>query len=276
MAVALLMGTLLCGGSVGCTGDEVPSTPIREVLDEEEGRLRHLYGVTPVDVARLADVARDLEPSIAVASFPGRASLNGPLLTRTDTFERWLPASVAQEASTESIGGGWYRIRWTDSGEGPTPSSEAPQLSEARIHTRRGDATSTCRRVSLARFQCDQPSWAFTGRHRARVGGREQTCIWSHPLDGRTTVVDYGAVAPPPEGRAYVLETALDDRVLDASGAVDVDIRVGERTIAHRQPAEKGWRRLELPEFDTPTRLILEISAEQVGRRHFCYRFATR
>ncbi len=276
LAAVGLIVALLYGMAAPLFPETPPADPVLEALknaDIERGP--HLYGLSPLDISQLASIADEHDRSVGIASFPGRESLRGPVLTRANALQSWLSKTTAEQASLQEVGGGWRRVEW-DETDATSPLT-TPSLSEAQIRVREqgNDTTESCTRVGLERFQCDRPEWAFTGRHRAKVAGEFQSCIWSHPLEGRTTVIDYGRVSPAPDDEVYVLQTALDDRVLDGPGAVDVDVRVGDRTISHRNPSDKGWHRLELPAFDEPTRLTLEISAETVGRRHFCYRFST-
>jgi hypothetical protein len=249
------------------TGNIFPSG---EIPPPEEKNLQPVYGLTPVDLGLTADAlatrASRQGGEYLVAGFPGLDQLDGPVLTRLSAPRSRLTEATAEKLDSMSTGN-WTRLFPGDDASGPT----GPSLTAARVSLETDGESRPCPRVGPARFACRKPGWAHVHRTDVRVRGNETSCIWSHPIENATTIIDFGRVAPTEDGRR--IETALDDRVAGEPGDVDVEITWGDRTIDHRHRSEKGWQRVSLPEADEPQRLTVAISAERVGRRHFCFRF---
>lgn len=241
---------------------------------------RLVYGLTALDVSTLARALGERDFESTVAARPAPQVLDGPLLTVAEEPLEWLPRDFRGSAQIEALQADWKRLTFPN-----TNPPAGPSLRQARVYIEReageGDQPERSRRAcvhtELERFQCDVPGWAYTGTTEAKINGSDQRCIWSHPLEGRTTVVDYGRVAPLDEG-SLTLRSALDDRAVGDGGPVDVTVRWGDVRTRHVHPDRKGWRttRVKPPKDEKAARLVLSIHAENVGRRHFCYRLVRR
>lgn len=249
--------------------------PIGESLASAEGvedparSIHNLHGLTASDLGLLAASGRRTERRLVVAGFPGRRELAGPLLTRADSPKRILGDEAPPETMMASLGGGWRQIHL----EGSTPEGRIPRLSTAEVSIidRETGEQRQCPRIGLQKFTCDDPGWAGVEYRRPKIGGDRERCIWAHPLKGRTIAVDFGPIAPLKNG-PYRLRTGLRDRIASGGGPVDVAVRFGSEEIDFQHKSEKGWRVRELPEIEEPTPLRIEVSADRVGQRHFCFR----
>lgn len=272
-ALAMLLGlAILSAAELFAPASAGTDAPTDEVPDPASDQLQPVYGLTAVDLGLLADglrsrLAETDGGSYLVAAYPGLDHRDGPLLTRLNAPESRLPDGTAEKLDSIRVGG-WTRLFAGDD----TSEPAGPTLTTARVSVEIDGETRTCPRVGPSRFACRQPGWAHVHRTDVRVRGNETPCIWSHPIENATTVIDFGRVSPTDGGRR--IETALDDNVAGEPGDVDVEITWGDQTLDHRHRSEKGWQRVSLPEADQPRPLTVAVSAERVGRRHFCFRFA--
>lgn len=249
-------------------GDSLPAAEAEETPSRS---IYNLHGLTASDLGLLAASSSRAEGSIVVAGFPGRRDLAGPLLTRAAAPNQLLGDEAPPDTMVASLGGGWRQIHL----EGANPEGRRPVLSTAEVSIidRETKERRPCPRIGLQKFTCDAPGWAGVEYRRPKVGGDRERCIWAHPLKGRTIAVDFGPIAPPDRG-PYRLRTGLRDRIASGGGPVDVDVRFGSEELEFQHKSEKGWRVRDLPEIDEPAPLRVEVSADRVGQRHFCFRIS--
>ena len=245
-------------------------TPLPDPSGEAQS-VRNLYGWTAVDVGLIAGAlaARTDEHRYIVAGYPGPERLNGPLLTRTTASQRNLAGTAADTLEARDVGAGWQQLTIAEQPDRP----RTPLLSAAEVSVERDGERRLCPRLALERFACAPPGWSHVRRIDLTVGGRDVSCIWSHPLEDRTIVLDFGRIEARPDAGPYRLRTALDDKVAEEPGraAVDVDIRLGDRTIDHRHRPKKGWQTSPPIAVEGAAPLTVTVSADEVGRRHFCF-----
>lgn len=120
------------------------------------------------------------------------------------------------------------------------------------------------------RHQCGPKGWQYVGRKKMKVAGKRKTCIWAHPLDGATTRVTYPSVRSTKDA-PLTLRFGLADRVSRKGGPVEVEVAFAGETTTHTHAPHRGWSRVALGEGSGPLRIA--ISADEVGQRHFCFRF---
>jgi hypothetical protein len=130
------------------------------------------------------------------------------------------------------------------------------------------DAGEACRPYRFGRSRCGPGSWEWVGPTKITVQKQAATCLWMHPLQGRTLRVRFPKV---PAGR-LIGKYAFSDVAAETKngGAVELAVRVGPREALRRSVKNrKGWApfRLQVTEGDDVT---LEVRASKPGRRHFC------
>lgn len=151
-----------------------------------------------------------------------------------------------------------------------TDRSLPPRIDLAEVRVE-GKSSRRCKR-SGKRHKCGEAGWQYVGPTRVRVQGREQACIWTHPIANSTIVIHQKSVL----GGPFEVEFALADRAVGNAAPVDVLVKYGAQEYQHEHPDRRGFTKLSLPEVNEPTALEMRISAENVGRRHFCYRIHSR
>lgn len=264
----------LAGAEVASTATGEPSADgnLLRASDEGATEARTVYGLTAADLGGLVDAAADDDFEGLVALHPGAGELDAPLLTRAEAPRTLLASAERETANLRDTSGAWRQVVFPDR----DPSDRVPKLRRAEVTVADEDGADRCPRIGLDRFSCAPPSWADVRYRELSVGGSDERCIWVHPLENRTIRVDYGRLSPDLLADLE-LRTALADKVVGEPGAVRVELSVGDETeSSDHPPDQKGWRTRELPGPDSPSRLAVAISAERVGRRHFCFRFDAR
>lgn len=243
---------------------------------EPDSTPRNVYGLTASDVSLLAAAVDQSGGRAVVAGYPGRSRLNGPLLTRLDEPTTRLPRGERPHVVVKSVGGGWSQLSFPKAqGAGRRPTLAGAEVTVEPTGDADGERRA-CTRLSLEQFRCADHGWATVEWRSVTIQGNGARCIWVHPLEKRRIVVDFGRVSPVDGDGRYTVEAALADHVATERGEVDLTIGLGDRTITHTHPNQKGWTRKKLPNLTNPERLTVGVSAERVGRRHFCFRLTPR
>ena len=252
-------------------GADPRQTPLPDPSGDRDSAIRNLYGWTPVDVGLIADAlaSRSGQRRYVVAGYAGPSRLNGPLLTRRSSRQRGLAGDASVPLESRDVGGGWHQLTIENRDDRP----RKPLLSAAEVSVESEGERRLCPRLALERFACAPPGWSHVRRIDLSVGGREVSCIWSHPLEDRRIVIEFGRIEPRTDGKSYRLRTALADEVADEPdrAGVDVDIQIGDRRIAHGHRPEKGWQTSPPISAENGEHLTVTVAAEDVGRRHFCF-----
>lgn len=261
------LGAGQCALGAAATGSDEPPKEALPPADDSE-RLGLAYGLTPIDLAGIADTLADREGAFVAAGYPGKSAPLGTVLTRSPHAGRILSkhGNGGSRTALQPVSGPWRRLTRS----GPTSYDGSLDLARARVWTRRDGEKRPCPRTGLERFRCDNPNWSRVEWRDIKIGGSKKRCIWSHPIRGRHIVIDFGTVAPVEAG--YRIETAIADHVANKPAPVTVTLeRNGrEKTISHGKG--KGWQRADVPEPTRPGRLTVDVYAEKVGQRHFCFR----
>lgn len=149
-----------------------------------------------------------------------------------------------------------------------------PRFSTATVETEDADDTvEPCRREAGGHHQCGDAGWTRVGERQITVDGDPTHCIWAHPMNNRTVRVRFRSPSTADDERQLVLMTALRDAAVGTGAPVDFEIHVDHRSTSHRHHDRTGWQSVSVPDVDGTEELIVEVSADDVGRRHTCFRF---
>ena len=122
-------------------------------------------------------------------------------------------------------------------------------------------------------FQCGEHTWTRLRPRTITVDGERERCIWAHPIRNRIVRIRYDDISTvTTDGRRLWLSTALRDAAVGTGQPVDFHVQVGDQTLSHRHRDRRGWQRTQLPATAESSELVIEVSAEETGRRHTCYR----
>lgn len=126
-----------------------------------------------------------------------------------------------------------------------------------------------------SRHQCPSAEWLYVGPISESFAGQTQRCVWSHPVDGGTLVVEFPRVRGATDIDGWYGLTDYAVSIHDGARA-SITLRAGDARRgfhAHRRPGRipLGW---ELPaNWDGPLRI--EITAIRAGVRHLCWNLQT-
>lgn len=152
-------------------------------------------------------------------------------------------------------------------------TSLPPSFSSASVSTRTnaGDET-PCTRMSAEFFSCGKESWLTYGPKPMTVSGQRVVCTWIHPKRDRISVVRYPWVARGALSKGAV-EFALTDQAAKARRApIDARVTFGEDALETTIMAKRGWQTAKLPDGPSGGTLAIEVSTEDIGMAHLCYR----
>lgn len=117
--------------------------------------------------------------------------------------------------------------------------------------------------------------WMTVGDDVLQVGGRRETCTWSHPISGGRVVIDHGLVDV---GGGVHLEAALSDAAVDnpTGAAVTYSLRLSSGATDEAQTLTvqraKGFAAVDVPGRPGTARLQVIVSTDDDGQRHTCHR----
>lgn len=207
--------------------------------------------LTPEDTVALMDAPAYVGPWL-----PG-----GPdAMTRSEASAAWLEGATV----SDELAKGWRVV----SPKPPEGARIVAGLEGATVTVTRGSKTTTCRRTG-ASHACGKAGWQAVEERTLTIGGKKETCVWAHPLDGAVLTVTLPHVSSTEDDPAR-LSTAIIDKVAMRGAPVKVDVTFADATLTHTHAARRrGFQSVELPPGDGPLRLA--ISAKNVGQRHFCF-----
>lgn len=122
-----------------------------------------------------------------------------------------------------------------------------------------------------SRHQCPFAEWVYVGPIGESFAGQPHRCVWTHPVDGGTVVVEFPRIAGATHIDGWYGLTDYAASIPDGRRAT-ISLRAGSevrRFHAHRRPGRipLSWA---LPAgYDGPLRL--EFTAENAGVRHLCW-----
>ncbi len=205
-----------------------------------------VHGVEAYDRAAL----RAAEPDYAVADATG--GVLGPIVS----------LKALEGYSEVERDGPWYIARPTDA------PILAPDLDDASV--RLEGATERRCKHSGEKHICGSAGWQVVEPTTRTIAGRSQDCIWAHPIANSRLIIEYPAVA----GGPWRVQFGLVDAAVGTGTPVKTRVQWAGETFEHTHPDRRGFTSLNLPAHEEIGPLTLEIWAENVGRRHFCYRIA--
>ena len=160
----------------------------------------------------------------------------------------------------------------------PSDYSLTPVFATATVEIEdRHGIVKHCEREPSDAWQCGQAGWSRVGPRQVTVDGEPGECIWAHPLPEKVLRVRYPDVSPTmPDGARLHLETALADAAVGTGAPVYLELSMGDQSWSHTHMDRPGWQQTGLPTMATTEDLVIEIHADDVGRRHLCFRFDLR
>ena len=160
----------------------------------------------------------------------------------------------------------------------PSQPTSTPIFAMATVETKNDDGErSNCPPDATGARQCGDANWSRVGYRTITVDGDDAECIWAHPLEDRTLRIGFDNVdTVGPDGERLVLETALRDGAVGTGIPVNFEVGVGSYSVTHRHHDRRGWQSIRLPATAQPKPLVVEVTADDIGRRHSCFRFDAR
>jgi hypothetical protein len=276
LTAMLLMSALLTWATTLYNAGARQATTLdpRLIKTLESLDLTTIYGLNAADVARAQSILGQSHPHLMVMPYPGGDVPVTPILTRSSYLRRWLPPKHLEGFEVMTVAGGWYLL----SHSGARLEHVVPHIASARVELRdRNGRVTACEPYRNGRFQCGPAGWMHVGPRTQQIDGADEACIWAHPIEGKTTVITY----PPTrvelaDGTRLHVDMGILDRSIGSGAGVDVRVIHGEREVTHRHPDRRGWTTVAIEPGDESHPLTIEVWAERVGRRHFCYRLSAR
>ncbi len=223
-----------------------------------------VFADEPLALAALEQRQSEITAAVyPVSSWPPE----GPVVSFGSTPRKFAGAQLDQVAE-ESVWSLWL----------PPDFASTPFFGTAVVEVLQPDGTTrTCTRDAEGAHQCGEHNWTRIRIRDTTVDGDKVPCIWSHPLSGETLRIRFPDVASvTSDGERLYLETGLRDVAVGAGGNIDFEVHLGNRTTTHSHRDRVGWQSTRIHSVDEPDELIVDVSAEQTGRRHACFRFDLR
>lgn len=267
---ALLLATILLGSLVSIAffnldrHSPFPAPSQKLLTDLAVMETPFIFAYDPVALATLEEHRHDIKPKV----FPLRNwPPEGPVLVSGSPRRGLIDANLERHHDE----GSWSV--WLPGDFVPLPFFG---LASVEIQGPNG-RTLPCPRDLQGAHRCGDSGWTHMRMRPTTVDGERETCIWAHPLEDMILRFRFPNVSGiGPDGQRLWLESGLRDVSVGTGAPVDFRIRLGDEVITHRHRDQRGWQAVELPGVETPSELIVEISADRPGRRHLCYRFDFR
>lgn len=147
-------------------------------------------------------------------------------------------------------------------------------LGRARVYIREEDGGERpCSSYRFGRWHCGPEPWLWVGPTELSVRDRSAECIWFHPPDEGTIVVEWSDPGP---GGTLTGRYAFADVAADNSQPGDGSFVVrwnGEAIVERVVEQRRGFRRYTglAPLREGETTLSVEFSSEVTAQRHFCF-----
>jgi hypothetical protein len=112
--------------------------------------------------------------------------------------------------------------------------------------------------------------WEYARQESHRFDGRDEQCIWTHPVADQPVRIEVEGLAPGD----YLLSAGIDDSGVasDNSSPIELTVAVdGGKEQALRVPNQRGLRRFRLPQLNDGGGLRIEVSVARTGARFFCW-----
>lgn len=122
-----------------------------------------------------------------------------------------------------------------------------------------------------ARFQCPRGDWNYVAAETRELDYLPRRCLWAHPVKGAPLTITWTGLTLPEqlEVRGGIIgELAL----LSGAGEVHLEVRVdGDPVGTLVVPPAPGFHGVTLPLTAREGTLSFVVTAENDGRRHFCF-----
>lgn len=182
---------------------------------------------------------------------------------------RWALVRLAGGESTAALG-----FNMLEAVSGATASIVAADGSER-----------ACSAARFGRVFCGPDAWNWVGATTVRVRDRDERCLWAHPTAEGVLRIRFDGV---PGGTTLRGRYAMSDAAAERADAGRVQFRVFASRDAERRPDEeplldrmvssrRGFSAYRVELRDPGIyRVDVEVSADDVGMRHFCFDGQTR
>lgn len=191
----------------------------------------------------------------------------GPVVTFGNQKRKFSSHTDLQHVAGESVWSLWI----------PEDFQATPFFGTAIVEIDDGSMTTICPQTSAGAHRCGEPRWTWVRRRELTIDGESQQCIWAHPIEDKTIRIRFpDTISVGADGERLRLESALRDDAVGTGADVDFRVHLANISRTHRHRDRPGWQSLILPATEEPDELIVEVSADRVGRRHICFRFDLR
>ncbi|MFU8806891.1 MAG: hypothetical protein ACNA8W_23995, partial [Bradymonadaceae bacterium] len=201
-----MLAALLSWATISDTAADQAMTLHPQILQSlDKLEVNQIYGLNAADVAWLQVSLGDTRPDLRVMPFSDGDEVLGPVLTRSRYLKRWFPAGLFDLFEVVAAADGWILL---DSPE-TSDARQIPHIASARVVLRDEDGAITpCAPYRNGRFQCGEARWRYVGPRTVRIGGKDEDCIWAHPIDKATIVITYPMTpVTTSDGRRLHVET---------------------------------------------------------------------
>ncbi len=130
--------------------------------------------------------------------------------------------------------------------------------------------------ASKKRHLCpNQESWVYVGPQVLKVGGKDEVCVWQHPVEGGVVTTKLKGIATQPLELRHAFAGAAAG--VKEAAPVQITLRIDGQERAKTQRVRKpGFDkvRLEPAASGKPGDLEIQVSASHAGVAHFCWQLA--
>ena len=197
-------------------------------------------------------------PAVAMPLRPADFELRLALAEGDTRLERWRRKGATEPAAKATV---------------TTSGRLIDHLEASRVSVIGNDGTERiCSPFVFGRSTCGTNAWEYVGVEQVKVSGRNETCIWAHPIPASILRISF-PLPPAPGllvGRAGFADSGVGP---GRAGAVTVRVSVaGEQVAELRRERIPGFGTLrgELPERSTPGRILVDVEGS-TGAAHFCF-----
>ena len=197
-------------------------------------------------------------PAVAMPLRPAGFELRMALDEGDTRLERWRKTAAGKPAEKASSA---------------VSSRLIDHLADARISVIGPDgAEQRCAPFVFGRANCGKQPWEYVGKEQVKVAGRNETCIWAHPLPNSVLRISFPLPASPGlfTGRAGFADSAVGQ---GRSGEVTIRVTVAGEPVAElKRERVSGFATLRgtLPARSTAGRLLIDVEGSTAAA-HFCF-----
>ncbi|MFH1789149.1 MAG: glycosyltransferase family 39 protein, partial [Candidatus Altiarchaeota archaeon] len=147
------------------------------------------------------------------------------------------------------------------------------RLRDARVYVQDESDSSDCIwNADRMQWVCSDLEWNTISWTRNSVGEKEVECIWAHPVDGKTTIIEFPKL---PAGRELRVKAALVDSALGCLDDEEVELQVSvggdaQDTLTASKNKTTTEKTIPLKE-GLENNVTFRVSAKTAKCKHFCF-----